>query len=366
MKRSKVMTAVALCLVVAFTMVSCGAPYSGVKTEDYVKIAKYKGLAVEPVKVKVTDKEVNTEIKTKLDAAVKTEKKTTGVVKDKDTVYIDYVGKLKGKEFDGGSGKDKALTIGSNEFIPGFESGLVGVKVGDTKDLKLSFPKDYSTKELAGKAVVFTVKVKAKDVSTKPELNDDFVKENSKKSKTVAEYKKEVKKDLEKKKIAEAKTSQKTTLWSGIVQGSAMLQDDKGKDKYPQKELDRVEKETTKFYEETAKKSNMELKDFVKQNFGMDEKTFAKQIKEYAKVVVKEELVLYGIAKAEKIEISKDEYKKYIETELAKYGYTEESYKEANGGKSYEDVLGKERVEQAALKDKVMQFIVDNGKIKKK
>ncbi|MEG2283867.1 MAG: FKBP-type peptidyl-prolyl cis-trans isomerase, partial [Bacilli bacterium] len=195
MKKSKIIVSLAMALVVVFTLTSCGAPYSGIKIEDYVKVADYKGLEKEKISVKVTDKEVTDEINSRLEAVTKTVKVTKGTVKDNDVILIDYVGTIDGKEFKGGSANDHSLTIGSGEFIDGFESGLVGVKVGTSKTLKLKFPKNYNSKELAGKDVTFKVKVKSKDVQKKPELNEDFIKENSKKSKTVAKYKEEVKAD---------------------------------------------------------------------------------------------------------------------------------------------------------------------------
>lgn len=364
MKKSKIIVSLAMALVVVFTLTSCGAPYSGVNIEDYVKVAEYKGLEKEKISVKITDKDVTDEINSRLEAATKTVKATKGIVKDGDVVLIDYVGTIDGEKFDGGSANDHSLTIGSGEFIDGFEDGLIGVTVGKSKSLKLKFPKDYGTKDLAGKDVVFEVKVKSKDVQEKPELDNAFVKENSKKSKTIAAYKDEVKAELEQQKTEEELTAQKTTLWSTVVEKSEMKKDDKDKDKYPTEEVERVEKETLEFYEETAKGSGLELKGFVSQNFGMEMDDFNKQVSEYAKIIVKEEMVLYYIADKESIEISGAEYDKFIETELAKYGYTEDTFKQANNGKTYEEVAGKDAVKQSALKQKVMDFIYDNAKIK--
>lgn len=99
---------------------------------------------------------------------------TDGEVQTGDTVIIDYVGKVDGKEFEGGSAEDQSLTIGSGRFIDGFEDGVIGMKVDETKDLKLTFPEDYGKEDLNGKDVVFTVTVHS--ISRKRELNDANVK----------------------------------------------------------------------------------------------------------------------------------------------------------------------------------------------
>lgn len=363
MKKIKRILSLGLCLAVAFTFTSCGNPYSNVDFDKYIKVAKYKGVEINPIKVKVTAKEVNKEIKARLEAKKTTENVKTGVVKDGSTINIDYVGSINGVKFDGGSEKGADLTIGSGKMIPGFEESLVGAKVGTTKNIKVKFPNNYSKEELAGKNAVFAVKINTMQKDTIPPLDEKFVKQNSD-VKTVAEYKKLVEKEMIKKRKDELEEQQRVEVWTKIVTASKMKKDDKKKEMYPQEQLDRVVEETKKTYENLAKQSNMSLSDFVSQNFGMDEKTFNSQLDELAKIMVKEELVLYYIAEKEDISVSRSEYKEYIKNTLAKYGYDEESYEEANNGKSYEKVVGKEVIEAEALKEKVQKYIIENAKEK--
>ena len=148
---------------------------SGIKLDDYVKLGEYTGLAVTEASPKVSDELVDMYINYYfMQGAAKT-KVTDRAVKDGDVVNIDYTGKLKdtGKEFDGGSAKGYDLTIGSKSFIDGFETGLIGKKIGDSVDLDLTFPTSYSSADLAGKEVIFTVKINS--ISVTPELTDDLV-----------------------------------------------------------------------------------------------------------------------------------------------------------------------------------------------
>ena len=366
-KRALVL-AVAVSVVLVFT--ACGEPYSNVDFEDYIKVGKYKGLEVSDYSTKVTNKEINDAIKQRREAAAKTEYEAKGVVKKGDTVKIDFVGKINGKEFDGGTGKDQSLTIGSNQFIKGFESGLVGVKVGGKKSLHLTFPKDYNDKKVAGKKVVFDVTVNSKQVRTVPKLNEEFIKEQMKQAKdgkaeTVAEYKKYIKKELEKQKEEQGIQEQKSNLWSQVVSASSVKKDKDGKEKYPEEEVKRVSEQITKQYEDYAKQNNMKLKDFLKQQMGMDEKTFKKQVKAYAQSMVKEDMIVYYIAGKEDISVSDDEYEKYIEDQLKQYGYTAEQYKEQTG-KTYEEANGEESIRTQVCKDKVQDMILKNAKITKK
>lgn len=370
MRKTKLITILCLSVVLIMALTACGAsqPYSNIKLDDYVKVGKYKGLEVKSFKVKVTDKDVNERIKSNRQSAQKTEESKEGTVKKGDTVNIDFVGKIDGKEFEGGTGQGQTLTIGSGQFIDGFESGLIGVNVGDKKTLDLKFPKDYNNKDVAGKDVTFDVTVNSKQISVVPELNEEFVKDQmknadtKKKVKTVAEYKEYVKDQLKKEKKEEGINEQKSYLWNEVVAASTVKKDDKKKEKYPEEQLKKVRKQITTQYEDYAKQNNMELKDFLEQQMQMDEKTFKKQVREYAKSVVKEDMIVMAIAEKEKIEVSSDEYEKYIADQLKSYGYTEESYKEQTG-KTFEEANGEESIMSQIYKNKVLDFILDNAKV---
>ena len=361
MKYKKIALSLAVCLMTAFTLTltSCGNPYSGVEITDYIEVADYKAMKVEPVTVSVTDDELQTEINSRLEAEKTVEDVTKGTVEDGDTINIDYSGSINGVKFDGGEEEGRDLTIGSGTFIDGFESGLIGAEVGTTKNIKVTFPENYSQADLAGKDAVFAVKINSKQEEKIPELDEKFVKENSDVD-TVEEYKAEVKKELTESKEQQANAEKRSEVWQDLVDQSKMKQDDEGNDLYPEEQLQEAIDETTAMYEEVAQSNNMTLDDYIEQSLGLDKETFNTQLEEYCKMQVKQEMIMYYIADQEDIDVSRSDYKNYIKEILAQYGYTEESYEEANG-KSYEDVAGKDNIKAATLSEKVAQFVVDNG-----
>lgn len=364
MKRIKSILALGLCCLLTLSLTSCGNPYSGVNFDEYIEVGEYKGLATEKISVSVTDSEVTSEIDSRRQAAAETKSVTEGTVKSGDTVNIDYVGSIDGAKFEGGEAEGYNLTIGSGTFIDGFEDQLIGMKVGTTKNIKVKFPDDYSKAELAGKNAIFAVKVNSLEKQVVPELNDEFAKKDSDgEAKTVKEYKEFIKKYLTEQKTIQKEVAQRTDLWNKVVDNSKIKTDDKGNGKYPEEQLQATIDQYTKMYEEYAGASSITLEEFVQQNFGMDMDTFNKQLDELAKIVVKEEMIEYYIADKEGIKVSKDDKEAYVNDLLAQYGYTQESFEEANG-ESYEEVEGKENIEKAALKEKVQKFIVENAKVK--
>lgn len=336
-------------------LLSDSKPYENYDLSEYITVAEYAGLEVAPFEISVTDKEVSDRISENLEAAAETKTEKTGAVADGDTVVIDFVGKIDGEAFEGGTAEDYSLTIGAGSFIDGFEDGLIGVEVGKTVDLDLEFPEDYGSEKLAGKAVVFTVTVKSREYSVVPSLDDEFVKGNSD-AKTVAEYKASIKDQISSEKEAAAIKAQKDTLWGKIVTGSEII-------KYPDKELKGIIDSTIAEYKDYAKQYDMEYVDFLKQYVGVeDEADFNAQVEEYAKMLVKEEMIIYYIAGKEDISIAKDEYKQFITDTLAEYGYTEETFEDTQG-KSYEEAVGKDTIRRQLLLDKVQSLILEKAKI---
>ncbi len=361
--RTFLVFAVCICMVSVFTGCGLQSAYNGVDFSEYIKLGKYKGLETGSRNVSVSEKEVESEIQQRLEAAAETETVEKGTVGDGDTVTVDYVGKIGGKEFEGGTAKDAAVTIGSGQFIDGFEEGLIGMKVGDSKKLSLTFPEDYSNTKVAGKDVVFDVTVKSKQVTAVPKLDDDFVKKNSKYD-TVKEYRDSVKKKLRSSKKQALRQEQKDALWQQVTENAEMKKDKDGKEVYPEEQLDSAVERLRGVYEDYAKQSGLELADFLQQQMGMTEKEFNKEIRQQAKYIVKEELIIFAIADAEDIKISGDDYKAFIKSSLASYGYTEDSFKEATG-KTFEEANGgKENLITYVYRDKVLDFVLDKAKIK--
>lgn len=363
MKKTKIALMLAVCVGIVMTFSACGRPYSSYDLSDYIKVGKYKGLEVAKYTINVTNKEINSEIKSRREAKTETKEVKTGKVKNKNTVVITYKGTINGKDFDGNSGEGVNLTIGSGQFIDGFEDKLIGAEVGETIKFTLSFPKDYSNSDVAGKKAKWTVTIDAKQEEVTPELDAAFIKEDTDgKCKTVAAYKEYIKKDLEKDEKASGIQTQKDYLWNKVLESSEVKKDSDGKEKYPGDEVDKTYEELKDYYTKQAENYSMSYSDFIKQYMGSTKKDFNKQLKSLAKTQVKQNEVVYYIAEKEDIKVSKKEYKAFIKKTLKQYGYTEKSFEKANN-ESYEEMQGEDSIWNAVYLDKVEDLLLDKAKV---
>lgn len=322
----------------------------------YVKVGNYKGLEYTSQKASVTDEEVDAEIQRRLQKAAKTENSKTGKVENGDTINISFVGKIDGKEFEGGSSESTDITVGTTQMIDGFVEGLIGKNVGDSVTLNLKFPDDYGKTDLQGKAVEFKVTINSKKKISVPKLNKEFVKKNSKFT-TVKEYKEGVKKELLNQKQKSIDSTVKQELWSRIIDKS------KAK-KYPEKELNEAMSQANKLeesYKAQAQNYGMEWETYLKTVMRTDKKGFEKLKQEYAKNIVFNRMVMYSIARSENISLSNREYKKEILKILEDNGYDEESFKKAFG-KDIETYADEQNWRQKVLFDKVLDKVMKDGK----
>ena len=322
----------------------------------YVKVGNYKGLEYTSQKASVTDEEVDVEIQRRLQKAAKTENSKTGKVENGDTINISFVGKIDGKEFEGGSSESTDITVGTTQMIDGFVEGLIGKNVGESVTLNLKFPDDYGKTDLQGKAVEFKVTINSKKKISVPKLNKEFVKKNSKFT-TVKEYKEGVKKELLNQKQKSIDSTVKQELWSRII--------DKSKaNKYPEKELNEAMSQANKLeesYKAQAQNYGMEWETYLKTVMRTDKKGFEKLKQEYAKNIVFNRMVMYSIARSENISLSNREYKKEILKILEDNGYDEESFKKAFG-KDIETYADEQNWRQKILFDKVLDKVMKDGK----
>lgn len=333
--------------VFAASMLLAGCEASkGLETDD-LKITQYKGVEVDEVDKpeEVTDEDVDAAIQATLQTNATTEEVTDRAVEEGDTATIDFTGKIDGAEFEGGSSTDYPLVIGSGSFIDGFEDSIIGHNIGDTFDWNGKFPDDYSNADYAGKDVTFTITVKGIGVENVPELTDDFVKSVSKDSKTVDEYKKEVKKQLE----DEAQTTYNDTLrqevWQTVLENTEVKE-------YPEDEVKEMSDSLTEQYQSAADYYGQEMSDFIEQQMGMSMDEFESQVDDAVRSSIKENMVTDAIAKKEKIEPSKDEYNEQFEEMAEYYGYDDvDALKEA----AEEDDL-----KEIALSNLVKDWLVDH------
>ena len=251
---------------------------------------------------------------------------TEGTVAEGDAVTIKFEGALAdGTSVDGMSSDSYDLTLGSGSMIDGFEEGLYGAAIGEEVTLNLTFPDPYTAnEELSGKDVTFKVTVLSKNVSTTPEFNEDFVKENSD-YETVEEYRAAVAKELEQSEYDEQLYEIKSELYSQIVSETEVA-------KYPEKEVKEQVKELNKSYEQLAENSGKEWEEYMEDTLGVDQEEYDEQIDLYAKELVKQEMIIYAIAEKEDLSVTDEEYDQYLENMLASSNFEDEkAFKEYTG-----------------------------------
>lgn len=260
-----------------------------------VKLGDYKKLNVKKEEAKVTKKDIDGT----LDNIAKSfaEKKVVRrAAKLGDEVIIDFVGKKDGKAFNGGSAKDYHLELGSNTFIPGFEDGIVGHEVGDKFELKLTFPKDYGVKDLAGAKTVFETLLKQVNEVVTPEINDELAKKCGP-FKSLDELKKDIEKNLKAQADHQYTEKYKNDLVEALVKKSTVPA--------PEILIDDQMRMIRDDVSRNAASAGMSFDDYIKRAGEMKE-SWDKKAHEIAEQRVKASLVLQNVAVKEKISVSDD------------------------------------------------------------
>lgn len=187
-----------------------------------VKLGDYKGLTIEKAKVqKVKPADVDAELDKVRERNARFVEVTDRAVEDGDQVNLDYSGKIDGVAFEGGTAEKQTLTIGSHTFIEGFEEQLVGMNIGETKDINVTFPVEYHSEELAGKPAVFTVTINGITKKELPELDDEFAKDVSEFS-TLKEYKEDIKKNIAERYQKDADNKDESKLVETVVNNASI------------------------------------------------------------------------------------------------------------------------------------------------
>ena len=310
------------------------------KLEDCIVLGDYKGLRLTKTVGQVTEEEVDSYIQSQATAEEVTDE--NAAVQDGDTVNIDYVGKIDGKEFDGGSAQGSVLVIGSDTFIDGFEDGLIGMKKGETKDLNLTFPDDYGNTDVAGKAVVFTVTLNS--ISRAPEQDDAWVSSYTDgKYTSMDDYRAYMKESLQEGNDEAADQQLNSDAWEQIEKTCTFL-------KLPKSYIEEGSEEFEKNVTSQAEQYNATLDDFITQN-GLTAEEYKTRKEQYGRYTAESRLLLEALMKAEQLTDDSQEYKDALaETEKA-WGMTEDALKEQYG----EDTL-KQYVETQMVLDKVIGY----------
>ena len=317
-----------------------------VETKPEVELGKYKGIEIKKIEYTTSDKDIEHELGHLAERNARLVTVEDRPVEKGDIATIDFVGSVDGVEFEGGKAENHELEIGSNTFIPGFEDQVIGIKIGEEKDIKVKFPEDYFSKDLAGKDAVFKVKVNAIQKKELPKIDDDFAKDvsefetldelkNSIKEKLDTENANKVKYETEEEAIKTVCDNTKIDIPNGMIEMEidAMVRD----------------LETRLSYQ------GLNLHQYV-QMMGTTEENIRNNYKEQAEKSVKSRLVLEAIVKAEKIEVTPEEITDKIKEMAKQYGRKEEDLLQNEQLKEY--------IEENLKTEKAIEFIVKNAKKK--
>ena len=314
---------------------------AGIDVEKCVTLGDYKGVTVEKTIQSVTDEDVQNEID---NALANYPVEVDQAAKEGDTVNIDYVGKIDGEEFDGGSDQGADLKLGSGKVIDGFEDGLIGARKGETRTLNLTFPED-STQDLAGKAVEFTVTVNAvKEPLSEP--TDQWVADNIEGYDNIADYKAGIRSEQEESNEQTAENQVRYAAWTQVIDNCTI-------NEYPETLVEVGKKLYEQQVETYAKYAGMELDAYIESS-GLTQEEYQSNMEEYGKNVAAQALVCQAICDKEGFAIGDDDYQKALQDMLTEYGCTEDELIQT---------YGQDNVEQSIMLNRVSNLILENANV---
>lgn len=292
-----------------------------VNPDDYVTLGDYKNIEVTAINYDFTEDELKAYIDKDLEYYVSSYDlydykpiKDKETVSENDVVNIDYVGKKDGVAFAGGTAEGAHLKIGSGSFIPGFEDGLIGVAVGDTVDLNLTFPDTYDNEELKGQEVVFTVSVNSVDEALAPEYDEDFFANFGIEGvSTYDDYLEYARGYLNEAKDEQNVGAVEEEIWTAVTDMCEVKE-------IPQVILDEKNKELDEDLQEYAEYYGVDT-DTMIQYMGHDQESYEAQKKTAAEAEAKKTLICMAIAKKENIDITDEDLKQIAQEEYEDYGY---------------------------------------------
>lgn len=313
-----------------------------------VKLGEYKGVEVEKTVVEITDEDVEKELEKNREMNARLINVEDRAIETGDTAYIDYKGFDGDVQFEGGTADNFPLVIGSNQFIPGFEDQLVGKNADEEFEVNVSFPEDYHATDLAGKPVVFKVKVNSVKRKELPELDDEFAKDTSEFD-TLAELKEDTKKKLVEQNEKQAESEVKNLVIEKVVEGievdipEAMIES----------EIDNMIKD----FDFQLRYQGLDIKKYFEYTNSKEE-DLREQMKEEAEKRVKVQVALEEISKVESVEVTDADMEEEIEKISKLQNTTVEEVKKLLKEENYE------YIKENLVTQKTVDFLVSNAKVK--
>lgn len=317
-------------------------------TQPEIELGQYTDLSVEKNVKEVTDKDIEDKIQQAREKAGSWKNITDRAVLAGDTVELNYSGSVDGEKFEGGTAENQTLTIGSGAFIEGFEEQLIGMNIGEEKDITVTFPKEYGMDKLAGQEAVFNVKINAIKVKELPEVDDEFVKDVSEFN-TVEEYREDIKKQLTAANEEQAENEFSNSIIDKVILNSKM--------EIPP---EMVESQIDDMVEDFARRmqyQGMKIDDYLKYT-GLKMEDIRAQYKDVALKNIKIRLVLDAIVKKENITATDEEVENKIRKMADEVKKDYEEYKK-NISDEYLEYFNK-----MVISDKLIEFLKNNNKVK--
>ena len=311
-----------------------------------VTLGEYKGVEVKKEHTLVTEDDVNAEIEKERNKQAAEVSVDDRAVAEGDTVNLDYSGSVDGVKFAGGTAEGQTLKIGSHTFIPGFEEQMVGMNIGEEKDLNVTFPTEYHAPDLAGKEAVFHVKVNSITETQLPALDDDFAKDISEFD-TLDAYKADVRAKLE----AQAAERDNNAFTNAVIEKVMANATVEIPDAMVERQIDSM----VRNFEARLAQQGLKLADFMKYT-GQDEKSFRNQYRDQAEKSVRANLVLEAVENVEKFEAAEEEIDAEIEKFAKQIGQNVEDLKKnlTEGDREY--------FKADVIRDKAVKVLCDNAK----
>ena len=309
---------------ISVTQLEKGKPFvfeAEVAVRPEVELGKYKGVEVSKADTEATDADVEEEIKKVAEQNSRTITVEDRAVKDGDMTVIDFEGFIDGEAFEGGKGENYPLTIGSHSFIDNFEDQIIGMNIGDEKEINVTFPEDYHAEELKGKPATFKVSVKEIKEKQLPDIDDDFAQDVSDFD-TLEEYKADLKKKIAERKEAEAEKQKETEAIEKIVADSKM--------DIPQAMIDTQVTRMAEDFAQRLQQQGLSLETYFKYT-GLTAEKILDDMKPEAVKRIQNSLVLEAVAKAENIQVSDDEFNSELSKMAEMYKMEVDKIKEFMG-----------------------------------
>ena len=322
------------------TQIEAGKPFiftADVALKPEVTLGQYKGIEVEGETVYVTEEEIDAEVNRERETNARMVDVDDRPVEKGDVIRLDYEGTISGEPFEGGTAKDQQLVIGSGSFIPGFEDQLIGTKLGEDKDVVVTFPDDYHAEDLQGKVAVFACKVNSIQKKELPELDDEFAQDVSEFD-TLEEYRDNIRKTISERKEADARRKKETAVVDKIIAEARM--------DIPQAMVEEQVSRMAEDFSYRLRAQGLSLEQYM-QFTGMDAAKLREQWGAEALKRIQNSLVLEAVADAEELTVSDERLDEEITKMAESYRMDADKLKETMGEEELDQIRADLRIQEA-------------------